>query len=103
VRRSRNGLADKIENEGVKNEGPELDTIWSNIPQGQFRADCTELATKDLDNRSSTKDYDKNEGTTDTVGHVGPRQNLMAHQSNKVANANTDHTSGEGTTPQPRQ
>jgi ribonuclease HI len=37
VRRSANGLADRIENEGVDKEGPELDTIWRNIPQGQFQ------------------------------------------------------------------
>ena len=36
VRRSANGLADKISNEGVDKGGPELDTIWSNIPNGQF-------------------------------------------------------------------
>ena len=29
--RSTNGLADRIENEGVENEVPELDTIWCNI------------------------------------------------------------------------
>jgi ribonuclease HI len=81
VRRSTNGLADRIENEGVENEGPELDTIWRNIPQGQFRTDCTQLAAKDWDNRSSTEDHGKNGGAADTEGHVGPRQELMAHQS----------------------
>jgi ribonuclease HI len=50
VRRSANGLADRIANEGVDKEGPELDTIWSNIPNGQFRTDCTQLAAKDYDN-----------------------------------------------------
>jgi hypothetical protein len=88
---------------GVEKEGPELDTIWSNIPRGQFREDCTQLATKDWDNRSSTGYYGKNGGATTTVGNVGPGQNLMDHQSNKVANENTDHTSSEGTTPQPHQ
>jgi hypothetical protein len=99
VRRSANGLADRIANEGVDNEGPELDTIWSNIPQGQFRADCTQLAAKDWDNSSSTKYYDKNGGAIGTEGHVGSRQNLISHQSNKATNADTDHTSGESTTP----
>jgi ribonuclease HI len=99
VRRSANGLADRIANEGVDNEGPELDTIWSNIPQGQFRTDCTQLAAKDYDNSSSTEDHFKNGGAEGIEGHVGSRQNLIAHQSNKVTNAGTDHTSGEGTTP----
>jgi ribonuclease HI len=31
VRRSANGLADRISNEGVSKEGPELDTTWINI------------------------------------------------------------------------
>jgi hypothetical protein len=79
VRRSANGLADRITNEGVKNEGPELDTIWSNLPQGQFQANCTQLVENNWDNMSSMKDYSKNGGAIDTVGHVGPRQNLMAH------------------------
>jgi hypothetical protein len=99
VTRSSNVLANKIENEGVKNEVPELDTIWCNIPQGQFQADCTQLATQDWDNRSSMKDYGKNGGAVDTEGHVGPKQNLMAHQSNKVKNEDTDHTSSEGMAP----
>jgi hypothetical protein len=59
---------------GVDNEGPELDTIWSNILQGQFQADCTQLATKDWDNSSSTY-YNKNGGATGIEGHVGSRQN----------------------------
>ena len=58
---------------------------------------------KDWDNKSSTKYYGKNGGIVDTEGHIGPRQELMAHQSNKVRNADADHTSGEGTTPQCRQ
>ena len=73
VQRSANGLADRIENEGVDNEGLELDTIWRNIPQGQFRVDCTQLVEKYWDNRSSMKDYDKNGGTTGTEGHIGSR------------------------------
>jgi ribonuclease HI len=32
VRRSTNGLADRISNEGVIKEGPKLDTTWTNIP-----------------------------------------------------------------------
>jgi ribonuclease HI len=57
VRRSANGLADRISNEGVSKEGPELDTTWSNIPQGQFRTDCTQLATKDRDNSLSKEGH----------------------------------------------
>jgi hypothetical protein len=34
VWRSTNGMADKIANEGVDKQGLELDTIWSNIPNG---------------------------------------------------------------------
>jgi ribonuclease HI len=49
VRRSTNGLVDRIANEGVSKEGLELDTIWSNILNGQFRTDCIQLAAKDRD------------------------------------------------------
>jgi hypothetical protein len=98
VWRSTNGLADRIANEGVDKEGPELDTIWSNIPQGQFRTNCTQLAAKDCDSRS-TEDHIETGGAGETEGHVGSRQNPIAHQSNTSSNADTDHTSGEGTTP----
>jgi hypothetical protein len=40
VWRLENGLAYIITNEGINKEGLELDTIWSNIPNGQFQTDC---------------------------------------------------------------
>jgi hypothetical protein len=49
LRRSANGMADRMANEGASKEGPELDTIWSNILNGQFRTDSIQLAAKDHD------------------------------------------------------
>jgi hypothetical protein len=63
VRRSTNGLADRIANEGVDKQRPELDTIWSNIPNGQFRTDYIQLAAKDYDDSRSTDDHIKDVGT----------------------------------------
>jgi hypothetical protein len=57
VRRSANGLADRIANEGVSKEGPELDTTWHNIPEGQFRMECLQLATKYCDNNLSKEGH----------------------------------------------
>jgi len=34
VRRSTNGMENRIANKGVRKEGPELDTTWINIPEG---------------------------------------------------------------------
>jgi hypothetical protein len=62
VQRSANRLTDIIANEGVDKEGLELETIWRNISQGQFREDCTQLAEKDWANRSNTEYYGKNGG-----------------------------------------
>jgi hypothetical protein len=86
VWRSANGLADRITNEGIDEEGPELDTIWSNIPNGQFRTNCIQLATKDCDDNQSTNDHIEDGGTKITEGHVGSRQNPIAHHSNMSYN-----------------
>jgi hypothetical protein len=57
-----NGLEDIITNEGVNKEGPELDSTWSNTPNGQFRIDWTQLAAKDYDRSRSTNDHIEPEG-----------------------------------------
>jgi hypothetical protein len=46
VRRSANGLAGRLANEGVGKEGLEIDTTWINILNGQLRIDYIHLATK---------------------------------------------------------
>jgi ribonuclease HI len=99
VRRSANGLADIIANEGVNKEGSELDTSWSNIPNGQFRTDCIQLATKDRDDSRSTDDHTEEGGTRITDGHEGTRKNLISHHSTTSYNADSDHTTNGGTTP----
>jgi ribonuclease HI len=99
VRRSTNGLADRIANEGVSKEGPELDTTWSNIPNSQFRTDCIQLATKDRDDSLSTDDHTEEGDARLTSGHEGSRQNLIAHHSITSYNAESDHTTDGGTTP----
>jgi hypothetical protein len=71
VRRSANGLADRIANEGVDKEGSKLDSTWSNIPNGQFRTDCTQLAVKDYDDNRSTNDHIEAEGAELIEGQVG--------------------------------
>jgi ribonuclease HI len=57
VCRSTNGLVDRISNEGVSKEGLELDTTWINILEGQFRMDCTNLATKYRENNLSKEGH----------------------------------------------
>jgi ribonuclease HI len=59
VRRSTNGLVDIITNDGVSKEGPKLDTTWSNIPNGQFKTNCIQLATKYCDDILSMDDHTK--------------------------------------------
>jgi hypothetical protein len=73
VQRSINGLANRIANEGVDKKGLELDTIWSNILNGQFRTDCIQLAAKDYDDNRSTNDHIKDGGTEITEGHIRSR------------------------------
>jgi ribonuclease HI len=73
VRKSTNGLADKIANEGVSKERPELDTTWINISEGQFRTACTQLATKYCDNKLSKEGHIE-EGSERSNGRLeGPR------------------------------
>jgi ribonuclease HI len=98
VRRSANGLADRIANEGVSKEGPELDTTWINIPKGQFRTDCIQLATKDRDNNLSKEGHIEEGSERPTGRHEGPRQDMTAQHSTTNHNAGSDYTTGEGTT-----
>jgi hypothetical protein len=71
--RSVNGLADRLANEGVGKEGLELDTTWINIPNGQLRTDCIQLATKDHEG-SLSKEGHIEEGSARPSGrHAGPR------------------------------
>jgi len=57
VRRSSNGLTDRISNEGVDKEGSDLDATWINIPNGQFQTDYTQLVAKDYDKNQSIDDH----------------------------------------------
>jgi hypothetical protein len=98
VRRSANGLADRIANEGVDKEGPELDSIWSNILNGQFRTDCIQLAAKDYDDSRSTNDHIEAGGAEIIEGHVGSRKNLIGHHLTMSYNADPGHTTRGGTT-----
>jgi hypothetical protein len=98
VRRSKNGPVDKIANEGVSREGPELDTTWINITEGQFRMDCIQLAIKDRDN-SLSKEGHIEEGCERPSGrHEGPRQDMTAQHSTTNHNARSDYTADEGMT-----
>jgi hypothetical protein len=103
VRRSTNGLADRIANEGVSKEGPELDTTWSNIPNGHFRTDCIQLATKDRDDNLSKEGHIEEGGARPIGRHEGSRKNLPAQHSTTSYNAGSDHTTDGGTTPRSRQ
>jgi ribonuclease HI len=94
VRRSTNGLADRISNEGVIKEGPKLDTTWTNIPQGQFRTDCTQLVTKHRDNILSKEGHIE-EGSERSEG---PRKDITSQHSNTNHNERSNHTTGEGMT-----
>lgn len=98
VHRSMNGLADRNTNEGVGKEGLELDTTWSNIPTGQFRTNCIQLATKDRDDNLSTKGHIEEGGVRPTGGNEGSRQNLIAQHSTTSYNAGSEHTTDRGTT-----
>jgi hypothetical protein len=98
VRRSTNGLVDIISNEGVSKEGPELDTTWINIPKGQFRMDCIQLATKDRDNSLSKEGHIEEGNERPNGRHEGPRQDMTAQHSTTNHNAGSYYTIGEGTT-----
>jgi hypothetical protein len=73
VRRSGNGLADKITNEGVSKEALELDTTWINIPKGQFRIDCIQLATKGHDGSLRKEGHIEDGSERPSGRHEGPR------------------------------
>jgi hypothetical protein len=83
---------DRITNEGVSKEGPELDTTWSNITNGHFRTDCIQLATKDRDDNLSKEGHIEEGGTRPIGGHEGSRQNLPTQHSTTSYNAGSDHT-----------
>jgi ribonuclease HI len=99
VRRSANGLADRIANEGVDKEGSDLDATWINIPNGQFQTDCTQLAAKDYDDNQSTDECIEAGGTELNEGQVGSRPNPLGHLLNTSYNADHSHTTRRGTTP----
>jgi hypothetical protein len=98
VRRSSNGLANRISNEGVSKEGPELDTTWINIPEGQFRMDCIQIATKDRDNNLSKEGHIEQGCERPSGRHEGPRQDMTFQHMTTNHNAGSDYTTGEGTT-----
>jgi hypothetical protein len=99
VRRSANGLADRIANKGVDKEGTKLDSTWNNILKGQFQIDCSQLATKDYDDSRSTGNHIEAGGTELIEGQVGSRQNLIGHILNTSYNADHSHTTRGGKTP----
>jgi hypothetical protein len=99
VQRSTNGLVDRIANEGVDKEGQELDSIWSNILNGQFRTDCTQLPAKEYDDSWSTNDRNEAGGAELIEGQVGSRQNPIGHHLNMSYNADPGHTIRGGKTP----
>jgi hypothetical protein len=103
VRRSANGLADRITNEEVSKEGSELDTTWRNILNGQFRTYCIQLATKDRDDSLSTKGHIERSGARPTGEHDESRQNLHGQHPIKSDNAGSDHTIDGGTTSRSHQ
>jgi hypothetical protein len=103
VRRSTNGLADIIANEGVDKEGPELGSTWIKIPNGQFRTDCTQLAANDYDGSQSTDDHIEDEGTQLIEGKREFRKNMIGHHLNTSYNADHGHTTRGGTTPKSYQ
>jgi hypothetical protein len=63
VRRSANGLEDRIANEGVDKEGPELGSTWSKISNSQFQINCTQLAENDYDGSQCMDEHIEDEGT----------------------------------------
>jgi hypothetical protein len=98
-----NGLADRITNKGVRKEGLDLDTTWSNILNGHFIIDCIQLATKGRDGSLSKEGHIEEGGARPIGGHEGSGQNLPAQQSTTSYNVGSDHTTDEGTTPRSRQ
>jgi hypothetical protein len=103
VRRSANGLAERIANKGVNKKGIELDSTWNNILKGQFQTDCSQLAAKDYDDSQSTIDHIEARGTELIEGQAGSRQNPIGHILNTSYNADHSHTTRGGTTPRSYQ
>jgi ribonuclease HI len=98
VRTSANGLVGKISNEGVSKDRPKLDTTWINIPNGQFKIDCIQLATKYCDG-SLREEGHIEEGSARTSGrHEGPRQDMTAQHMTTNYNAGSEYTIGESMT-----
>jgi hypothetical protein len=81
VHRSTNGMADKLANEGANKEGLELDTTWINIPNGQLRTNCIQLATKDRESRLSKEGHIKKGSARPNDGHAKPRQDMIVEHS----------------------
>jgi len=103
VCRSANGLADRITNEGVRKEESELDAAWRNIPNGQFRTDCTQLATKYHDRILSTKVHIERSDARKIEGHAESRQNLHGQHPITSENVGSEHTPNGGTTSRSHQ
>jgi hypothetical protein len=81
VRRSANGLADRLANEGVGKEGSELDTTWISLPNGQLRTDCIHLATKDREGRLSKEGHIEKGSARPGGRHAGPRKDMIVEHS----------------------
>jgi ribonuclease HI len=78
VRRSANALADRLANEGVDKEGPELDDTWINIPSGQLRTDCNHLAEKYREGSLSMEGHIEEDIARPLGRYAGPRKNMIA-------------------------
>ena len=99
VRRSLNGLTDRISNEGVDREGLKLDATWINIPSGKSWPDCIQLVTKDYDDSRSTGDHIEAGDTYLNEGKTRSRPNPLGHLLNTSYNADHSHTTRRGTIP----
>jgi hypothetical protein len=95
VRKSANGLANKISNERFNKEGPKLDTTWINILEGQFRTDYTQLATKYCDNSLSKEGHIEEGNERPNGRHEGPKRDMTAQHSTTNHNAGSNYTTGE--------
>jgi ribonuclease HI len=98
VCKSVNSLVDRIANEGVSKERSKLDTPWRNIPNGQFKKNCTHLATKDREGSSSTEGHIERSGERLVDGHDESRQNIHGQHPIPRDRARSDHTTNGGTT-----
>jgi hypothetical protein len=78
VRRSANSLADRLTNERVGKEGPELDNIWIDIPSRQLKTDYNHLAAKDREGSLSMEGHIEEDIARPLGRYAGPRQNMIA-------------------------